>query len=129
MSEIKLGDLSPTRDLVYVSDTARGFHEIAKCSELIGQDCNIATQTEISISRLANSIIDQINPNVEIICDQERIRPEKSEVYRLYGSAEKLLKYTSWKPEMSLDEGIRKTINWFKKEGVLLKYKADIYNK
>lgn len=126
--KIKLGDLRPTRDLVYVKDTARGFFEVSKCDELIGEEVNIATQNEISIGQLAEEIINQINPNAEIIRDEERIRPSKSEVFRLYGSNEKLKEYTGWEPENSLKQGIAETISWFDEEDNLKNYKADIYN-
>jgi NAD dependent epimerase/dehydratase len=126
--EIKLGDLKPTRDLVFVEDTARGFLEIAKCEKLIGQDCNIATQDEISIRVLAETIINQINPKAVIVQDPQRMRPSKSEVYRLYGSNQKLKEYTGWIPTHSLADGIQKTIEWFSKKENLQQYKAGIYN-
>lgn len=126
--EIKLGDLTPTRDLVYVGDTARGFLEIAKCDKLIGHDCNIATQDEISIRELAETIINQINPNAHIVQDPARMRPAKSEVFRLYGSNQKLKEYTGWTPEHSLKQGIKATIEWFSDKENLKQYKAGIYN-
>lgn len=127
-NEIKLGDLRPTRDLVYVKDTAKGFAEIAKSETLIGHEVNIATQNEISIGELANEIIKQINPDATIVQDEERMRPSKSEVYRLFGSNEKLQEFTGWKPEYSLSEGIAETIKWFSDTDNLNLYKADIYN-
>lgn len=126
--EIKLGDLTPTRDLVYVGDTAKGFLEIAKCSQLIGHDCNIATQDEISIRELAETIINQINPNARIVQDKARLRPAKSEVFRLYGSNQKLKEFTGWSPEHSLSDGIKATIEWFRDKENLKQYKAGIYN-
>jgi len=126
--EIKLGDLIPTRDLLFVKDTARGFIEISKSDNLVGQDCNIATQSEISVGELASELIKQINPDAIIISDEERIRPEKSEVFRLYGSNEKIRKFTNWSPSYSLSEGIAETIEWFRDSENLKKYKADIYN-
>jgi len=126
--KIKLGDLTPTRDFVYVKDTVNGFIEIAKSEETIGQEVNIATQSEISIGDLANEMIRQINPKAKIITDQQRIRPEKSEVNRLYGSNEKIKKLTNWKQEYSLEEGLKETIEWFSKKENLSKYKAGIYN-
>lgn len=128
MEEIKLGDLVPTRDLLYVKDTARGFVEIAKAKSLIGQDCNIATQSEISVGDLANELIRQINPKARIITDTQRLRPQNSEVFRLYGSNEKILKHTNWKPEFSFSEGLTETIQWFKDSNNLKNYKANIYN-
>jgi NAD dependent epimerase/dehydratase len=128
MEEIKLGDLTPTRDIVYVKDTANGFIEIAKSESLIGHDCNIATQTEISVADLAQELINQINPNAKIISDNQRLRPEKSEVFRLYGSKEKLQQNTSWEPKYDLKKGLAETIEWFRNPENLGRYKADIYN-
>ena len=126
--EIELGDLYPTRDFVYVKDTAKGFLKVSECDDLIGEEVNIATQNEISIGDLAQEIIDQINPDAEIKQDEQRVRPEKSEVYRLYGSNKKLKEYTGWVPEHSLKEGIEKTINWYSQEENLKQFKTDIYN-
>lgn len=125
---IKLGDLTPTRDLVYVKDTAKGFLEVSKNNQLIGQDVNIATQNEISIGDLAEEIIQQINPNAKIVQDKERLRPSKSEVFRLFGCNEKLKKYTGWSPEYTLRKGISDTIEWFNTKENLRHYKSEIYN-
>lgn len=124
--EIKLGSLSPTRDFNYVKDTVRGFIEIMKSGNTIGEEINIATQKEISIERLAMELIRQINPNASIICDENRLRPEKSEVERLLGSNEKILKLTDWKPQYTFEEGIAETIDFLKNN--LSKYKVDLYN-
>jgi nucleoside-diphosphate-sugar epimerase len=126
--EIRLGDISPTRDLVYVKDTVAGFVAIASSSELVGHEVNIATQSEISIGELAQEIINQINPKAAIITEKERLRPAKSEVFRLFGSNEKLKKYTSWEQQYALSEGIEQTIAWFREPHNLRQYKADIYN-
>lgn len=126
--EIKLGDITPTRDLVYVKDTADGFVEIAKSTKLIGHDCNIATQSEISVGDLAQELINQINPAAKIVTENERLRPEKSEVFRLYGSNKKIKESTGWQPKYSLKEGLGETITWFKNTENLKQYKADIYN-
>lgn len=126
--EIYLGDTTPTRDLLFVKDTARGFIEIAKCDALIGHDCNIATQSEITVAELANELIRQINPSATIKTDEQRLRPEKSEVFRLYGSHEKIKQYTGWQPEYTLSSGLQETIAWFKNPENLRQYKADIYN-
>ena len=128
VQEIKLGDITPTRDLLFVKDTVLGFVEIAKSENLIGQDCNIATQSEISVGDLANELISQINPNAKIILDEQRVRPEKSEVFRLYGSNEKIKANTNWEPRYSLAEGIAETVEWFKNPENLVKYKSDVYN-
>ncbi len=128
IEEIKLGDISPTRDLVFVKDTVNGFIKIAMCDELIGQEVNIATESEITIGDLAQSIIDQINPNAIIVSDSQRLRPEKSEVFRLYGSNAKLKKYTSWEQQYTLQNGLSETIKWFQSADNLKQYKAEIYN-
>lgn len=127
-TEIKLGDVTPTRDLVYVKDTARGFIEIAKSEKLIGHDCNIATESEISVADLAREIIEQINPLAKIVTDDIRMRPEKSEVFRLFGSKEKITTHTNWKQQYNLTQGLAETITWFKNPENLKQYKADIYN-
>ena len=127
-SEIKLGSLSPTRDFNYVLDTARGFIEIANSDKTIGEEINIATQQEISIEQLANELIKQINPSAKIVCDEQRLRPENSEVNRLLGSNEKIKRLTNWKSAYTFEEGIKETIEWFKDEENLKRYKSNIYN-
>lgn len=124
--EIKLGSLTPTRDFNYVKDTAHGFMEIYKSDKTIGQEINIATQQEISIGQLAEELIRQINPNARIICDEQRLRPEKSEVNRLLGSNQKILELTDWRPKYTFSQGIEETISFFRDN--LDKYKIDIYN-
>lgn len=126
--EIKLGDVTPTRDMVFVEDTAAAFTAIAACNELVGHEVNIATQSEISIGGLAEEIIQQINPAAKIITEDERLRPSKSEVFRLFGSKEKLQAHTGWQPQNSLSEGLEKTISWFRNPQNLQQYKSDIYN-
>jgi NAD dependent epimerase/dehydratase len=125
---IKLGDITPTRDLLYVKDTVRAFAEIAKCDSLIGHEVNIATHSEISVGDLAQGLINQINPGAKIITEIQRLRPEKSEVYRLFGSNDKLIKHTTWRQEYSLEKGLEQTINWFRDPENLKQYKSDIYN-
>ncbi len=126
MEEIKLGSLTPTRDFNYVKDTARGFLEIYRSGQTIGEEINIATQKEISIGELADELIRQINPNAKVICDEQRVRPEKSEVNRLLGSNEKIRRLTKWQPQYTFEEGIAETIEFLRNN--LDKYKADIYN-
>jgi NAD dependent epimerase/dehydratase len=126
--EIKLGDLTPTRDLLFVKDTVNGFLEIALSDKLIGEDCNIATNSEISVGDLALALINQINPNAKIITDQVRKRPEKSEVFRLYGSNQKLIVNTNWELKYDLNKGLAETIAWFKIPENLNRYKHNIYN-
>lgn len=126
MQEIKLGSLTPTRDFNYVKDTADGFVEIAKAKECIGEEINIATQHEISIGQLAEELINQINPGAKIICDEQRLRPEKSEVNRLLGCNEKIKRLTNWSPKYTLREGLAETIEFCRQN--MDKYKPDIYN-
>ncbi len=125
-TEIKLGSLTPTRDFNFVKDTANGFIKIYESDKTIGEEINIATQHEISIGQLAEELIRQINPQATIVCDEERLRPEKSEVNRLLGSNEKILRLTDWKPQYTFEQGLAETIEFFKNN--LDKYKIDIYN-
>ncbi|PWK26178.1 NAD dependent epimerase/dehydratase [Arcicella aurantiaca] len=127
-TDIKLGSLHPTRDLLFVKDTAKGFIEIAKSDKTIGHEVNIAMQEEITIGDLAQNIINQINPDAKIITDEIRLRPEKSEVERLFGSNQKIKELTNWKPDYTLESGIAETIQWFSNKANLSQYKADIYN-
>ncbi|MBQ7148565.1 MAG: SDR family oxidoreductase [Pseudobutyrivibrio sp.] len=124
--EIKLGSLTPTRDFNYVKDTAAGFIAMYESDKTIGQEINIATQKEISIGQLAEELIRQINPKAKIICDEDRLRPEKSEVNRLLGANAKILELTDWKPRYTFEEGLAETIEFLRHN--LDKYKVDIYN-
>lgn len=126
-SIIKLGDIDPTRDLLFVKDTVNGFLEIARSGKFVGEEVNIATGIEISIGDLANKIISLINPEATIQIEDIRMRPEKSEVKRLLGSNIKILSQTSWKPAYSLDEGLQETINWYKAENKFTTFKPSLY--
>lgn len=123
---IELGSLTPTRDFNYVKDTVAGFIEIAESQKTIGEEINIATQQEISIGQIATELIKQINPDAQISCDEQRLRPEKSEVNRLLGSNEKIKSLTTWKQQYSLEQGLAATIDFLRHN--LDKYKTDIYN-
>ena len=112
--EIKLGSLTPTRDFNYVKDAAAGFMAIADCQAAVGQEINIATGKEISIGDLANELIRQINPEAKIVCEEERLRPEKSEVNRLLGDATKLRQMTGWQPAYTFEQGLAETIAWIR---------------
>lgn len=125
-TEIKLGSLTPTRDFNYVKDTAAGFMALAECEAAIGQEVNIATGVEHSIGDLAAELIAQINPAARIVCDEDRLRPEKSEVNRLLGSADKLKALTGWAPAYTFRQGLEETIAFLRTH--LDRYKADIYN-
>ncbi len=124
--EIKLGALSPTRDFNYVKDTVAGFLSIYQSDQTIGEEINIATQTEISIQDLAEEIIRQLRPNAKIVSDEQRIRPKDSEVNRLLGSNEKIMKLTNWKPQYTFEQGIQETISFIQNN--MSAYKSDIYN-
>ena len=126
--ELSLGSLTPTRDLVYVKDTARGFAAIAESDKTIGEEINIATQEEIAIQDLTEKLIQMINPSARIVTDEQRVRPEKSEVERLLGSNQKIKELTDWAPELSLDQGLASTVEWFQDPANLSSYKSDIYN-
>lgn len=127
-TEIKLGDLTPTRDLVFVKDTVSGFECIARSEQAIGEEINIAMQEEITIGALAQQIIDLINPEAKIIQDKQRLRPAKSEVRRLMGANEKIKSLTDWEPQFTLKSGLEATIKWFGDSNMLKTYKHNIYN-
>jgi len=124
--QIKLGNLSPTRDLNYVKDIANGFITVGLHENTIGDVYNLGSGQEISIGDLAQKIIELTGKEVEIIEDAQRIRPEKSEVERLLSNAEKARKVTGWKPKYTLEEGLKETIDWIKDN--LHNYKPEIYN-
>ena len=127
-TEIKLGSLTPTRDLNYVKDTCNGFISIAESEKSIGEEINIASNMEISIGSLAEELINQINPKAKIICEKNRLRPEKSEVNRLLGCNKKIRNLTGWMPGYSLKDGLSETIEWFRNKENLKLYKTNIYN-
>lgn len=126
--EVRLGSIHPTRDLNYVQDICIGFLSLGRCDEAVGREINIGSGQEISIGDLAKTIISIINPEAKIISEDLRKRPEKSEVERLICNNSLIHKLTGWKPEMSLKDGLIKTIEWFKKTENCSKYKWDIYN-
>lgn len=128
ISEIKLGDLSPTRDFNFVKDTARGFLAIARCDETIGREVNIASDFEISMADTLNIIKELMQSDVHFITDHQRLRPENSEVFRLWGDNKLIVELTGWKPEYNIRQGLRETIDWFTIPVNLAKYKAGIYN-
>ena len=126
--EIKLGALTPTRDLNYVKDTVSGFVQAAESDSGIGNIINIGTKTEISIGELAHKIAELLGVAISISNENGRIRPEKSEVERLLADNEKAKTLLHWTPEYSLEQGLQETINWFKKMASNELYKSDIYN-
>lgn len=128
--EIKVGDLTPTRDFNYVEDTARGFLAIARADldKVAGQEINIATGKEVTMEHTLHTIARLMGAEVEWVTDPQRLRPSKSEVRRLLGCADKLRALTGWQPEFSLEQGLRKTIDWFTDKNNLKRYKSNIYN-
>ncbi len=124
--EIKLGAITPTRDLNFVKDTARGFMAAAESENGIGEVINLGSNKEISIGDLAELIAEIMGAEIRIICDEQRIRPEKSEVERLWADAVKAGKLLGWKPEYSLRHGLEITAEWLKNNSAL--YRPDVYN-
>ncbi|KTD01461.1 NAD-dependent 4,6-dehydratase LegB [Legionella feeleii] len=125
---IELGDVTPTRDFNYVEDTCRGFLELARCDKAVGEVVNIGSNYEISIGDTLNLIRELMQSNVEFVLDEQRLRPEKSEVSRLWCDNTKIRNLTGFEPRFSISEGLQKTIEWFTSSDNLAKYKADIYN-
>ena len=126
--KLKLGDLTPTRDFVYVKDTIEAMLKIAETDGLYGETFNIGTNNEISIGDLVEMIANLMEVEIEIQQDQQRIRPEKSEVFRLKCDNTKLTKRTNFTPTYGLKNGLLETIDWFTKSNNLKQYKTDIYN-
>jgi NAD dependent epimerase/dehydratase len=128
MKQIKLGDLTPTRDFNYVKDTARGFLALAESDQTIGKEINIATNSEISMADTLNLIKDIMQSDVQFITDEQRLRPKDSEVFRLLGDNSLIKELTGWKPDYSMEQGLNDTITWIKNPENLKKYKTGIYN-
>lgn len=126
--QIHLGDTRPTRDLNYVLDTCRGFIELAKCDKAIGQVVNIGSNTEISMGELFKLIAQIMHAEVTLVEDEQRFRPDKSEVFRLKCNNNKIKVFTGFEPQYSLEDGLKQTISWFLEPANLAKYKAGIYN-
>ena len=126
--QIMLGDTTPTRDFNYVKDTCSGFVALANCDQAVGEEINIGSNYEISIGDTLSLIKNIMNSDVEFITDKERIRPKNSEVNRLWCDNSKIRKLTDFKPEYSIERGLKETIEWFLDSENLNKYKADIYN-
>jgi len=123
---LKLGNLTPTRDLTFVKDTANGFFEIAQADGLFGEITNIGMSEEITIGNLVQMIADLIGTKVEIISDEQRIRPDKSEVERLFCDNTKIKANTAWLPNYNLESGLKETIEWIQNNQSY--FKTDIYN-
>jgi dTDP-glucose 4,6-dehydratase len=131
-SKVKLGSLSPTRDFSFVQDTANGFLAAAQSDAIIGQTINLGSGFEISIKETAETIAKLMNTELELVDDEQRVRPENSEVERLHASIEKARALLGWQPELKglagFETGLKKTIEWFLNPKNLSRYKADRYN-
>jgi len=128
MKEIKLGDVTPTRDFNYVDDTCRGFIALAECDESIGETVNIGSNSEITIGDTLNLIKELMGSDVEFVIDKDRIRPSKSEVFRLWCDNSKIEKLTRFKSQINIKDGLHRTIDWIVQPNNLKKYKSEIYN-
>jgi NAD dependent epimerase/dehydratase len=126
--ELRLGSLTPTRDFNYVKDTAQGFIALAEADEAVGQEINIASGSETSIGDIARILTGEINPKAQIVTDDQRLRPDLSEVLRLVGDNRRMTSLTGWRPKYDLRAGLRETIAWFSEPTNLARYKAWLYN-
>lgn len=127
-TEIKVGDLRPSRDFNYVADTVQGFIDIAESDKTVGMELNIATGEDVTMKQTLDMIAEIMGRKVEFVTDPARIRPEKSEVMRLQGDSRLLRELTGWKPRFTLREGLEQTVRWFENPANITLYKADIYN-
>ena len=128
---IKVGDLTPTRDFNYVGDTVRGFLAIAEADDdkVLGREINICTGKEVSMAETLDTIARLMNAEITMETDPQRVRPGKSEVFRLLGDNKLITELTSWSPKWSFEDGLRATIEWFSKPENLSAYKSNIYNR
>jgi NAD dependent epimerase/dehydratase len=130
--QIKLGALHPTRDFNYIKDTVDGFISVLKSEKSVGEVINIGSNYEISIKDTVEAIADVMNVQVEIITDEQRLRPEKSEVDRLWADNAKAKEFLNWEPKYSgidgFKRGLAETVRWFLNQDNLKQYKADVYN-
>lgn len=126
--EIKVGDLTPTRDFNFVKDTAAGFIALGQAEGIEGRDINIATGTEVTMRETLEMIAEIMGEKVDYVVDPARLRPSGSEVFRLCGDNTLIKSLTDWSPRYDLRAGLRETIEWFTKPENLAKYKAGIYN-
>jgi NAD dependent epimerase/dehydratase len=128
MKEIKVGDLTPTRDFNFIKDTARGFLSIAEHDETIGKEINIASNTEVSMSDTLNFIKEIMKSDVKFKREAQRLRPKDSEVFRLVGDNSLIQTITGWQSETEFKDGLEITCSWFKNPDNLKKYKPGLYN-
>ncbi len=123
---LSLGNLTPTRDLTFVSDTVSGFLAAVASPQTVGETVNLGTGSEISIGDLVAKIAYIMGREVKIVSDEQRVRPAKSEVERLLSNPDKMCALTGWKADVSLDEGLARTVEWMRERKSL--YKSGIYN-
>lgn len=128
MKQIKLGDVRPTRDLNYVKDTCSGFIALAECDQTAGKEINISSNYEISMAEVFDLIREILKAACEFITDEYRLRPENSEVFRLWGDNSLINELTGWQPEYDIRRGLQLTCDWFSRPKNLAKYKPGIYN-
>jgi NAD dependent epimerase/dehydratase len=128
VKEIALGDLSPTRDFNFVKDTCNGFIALAKNDNTIGKEVNISSNFEISMKDTLELIKKIMKSDVKFITDEQRIRPQKSEVFRLWGDNSLIKELTGFEPEYTIERGLKETCEWFLKTENIRKYKSEIYN-
>lgn len=127
-TELRLGSLTPTRDFNYVKDTALGFIALAESDASVGQEVNIATGEEHTVGDVAKLLIAELNPEAKIVSDDQRLRPDASEVFRLIGDNAKITAMTAWRPSYDLAAGLKDTVAWFRQPENLARYKAWLYN-
>ncbi len=125
---VKAGDILPTRDFNYVSDTCRGFQLLADTDESVGEIVNIGSDTEISIADTIILISEIMGKSAKVMIEDQRIRPEKSEVFRLRCDNTKIFKMTGFKPQVSFEQGLSKTVEWFARKENSMGYKPGLYN-
>jgi len=122
---VALGSLGPERDLTFVDDTVRGFLTVAECDRALGEVVNVGTGSAVSIGALAQKLVDMVNPRARVVSVEERVRPDKSEVMRLVCANAKARELTGWQPRVSLDEGLRRTVEFVRANLDL--YRVDLY--
>jgi len=128
IKSISLGDVTPTRDFTYAEDTCRGFVELARCDKAIGEVVNIGSNYEISILQTFDMVKDIMNSDVVFVTDEQRIRPDNSEVFRLWCDNSKIKALTGFTPNYDIRQGLERTVEWFTQPENLAKYKTGIYN-
>src|SRR3990167_7919218 len=126
--QIKLGDMTPTRDFSYVEDTCRGFIALAESEKTIGETVNIGSNREVTIKDTLDLIKELMGSDVKFVTEEQRLRPENSEVFRLWCDNTKIERLTGFKPQVALAEGLQRTIDWFARPENLKMYKSNLYN-